>query len=94
VLVYNDIYIPNSFTPDNNGLNDIFIIPPGTSLVLQSFSIYDRYGNEVFRTGNISEGWNGTYRGARCPMGAYAYIIKGSSRGMPVLLQGTVTIVR
>jgi len=94
VLVYNDIYIPNSFTPDNNGVNDIFKIPPGTSLILQSFSIYDRYGNELFRTSNINEGWNGTYRGARSPLGTYTYIIKGTSQGRPVLLQGTVTIVR
>ncbi len=54
------LYIPDAFTPNNDGLNDIFI-PKGTGLNEHSckFLIYDRWGNKVFESNNLSDGWNG-----------------------------------
>ncbi|MFN8305193.1 MAG: gliding motility-associated C-terminal domain-containing protein [Ferruginibacter sp.] len=94
VKVSLDIYIPNSFTPDGDGLNDVFRVPPGTSLTLNVFSVFDRYGKEVFRTHNVHEGWNGTYKGASCPAGTYTYIIRGSDLRRNVQLTGTVVLIR
>ncbi len=94
VKVYRDIYIPNSFTPDGDGLNDVFRIPPGSSFSLKSFSIFNRYGNEVFRTSNIGDGWDGTYKGTKAPAGTYTYIIKGSDLRRDIMLTGTVILIR
>jgi gliding motility-associated-like protein len=94
VNVYADIYIPNSFTPDGNGTNDIFRIPPGTTLNLQSFQIYNRYGEIVFRTTDINSGWDGTFKGVKSPAGAYTYIIRGTDLKGVVDIIGTVIILR
>lgn len=94
VTVFKDIYIPNSFTPNGDTKNDVFRIPPGTSLSLQYFIIYDRYGNGVFKTSDINTGWNGTYKGAKSPNGAYTYLIKGSDSKGEIFLNGTVLVIR
>ncbi len=94
VKVFNGFYIPNSFTPDGDGKNDVFRIPPGTPFTLVSLIVFDRYGNEVFRTTDINKGWNGSYKGARSPMGTYTYIIDASSSGDKVSLKGTVILLR
>ncbi len=94
VTVLQDIYIPNSFTPNGNGKNDIFRIPPGTSFVLRSFSVYDRYGNQLFQTSDINKGWDGTYKGARSPNGSYTYLIKGYDYRRDVVLSGSVVLIR
>lgn len=54
------IYIPNSFTPNNDGLNDVFIAT-GTGIKNEDFEFYifDRWGNLIFQSQNASEGWNG-----------------------------------
>jgi gliding motility-associated-like protein len=94
VKVLGDIYIPNSFTPNGDGKNDIFRIPPGTSLILEYFVIYDRYGNEVFKTADINKGWDGTYKGINSLNGAYTYIIKGTDSKREIILQGTILVIR
>ncbi len=94
VKVLREIYIPNSFTPNGDGKNDVFRIPPGTSLSLKYFIIYDRYGNELFNTTDINKGWDGTYKSAKSPNGAYTYLIKGSDSKREVLLNGTVLLLR
>lgn len=94
VKVLREIYIPNSFTPNGDGKNDVFRIPPGTSLNLKYFIIYDRYGNEIFNTTDINSGWDGTHKGTKSPNGAYTYLIKGSDSKGEVLLNGTVLLVR
>lgn len=53
------IYIPNSFTPDGDGLNDIFV-PVTTGVVHLEMHIYDRWGNEVFGNEHAENGWNGS----------------------------------
>ncbi len=69
-----DLFIPNAFTPDADGLNDQFIIRGGgfDSYHLQ---IYNRWGQMVFETDNFSEWWDGTYNGQAVPNGVYYYQI-------------------
>jgi len=52
----------NSFTPNNDGLNDVFRIPNNVSLKLDDFLIYDRFGNKIFNTKDINRGWDGTFK--------------------------------
>jgi gliding motility-associated-like protein len=94
VKAFNEIYIPNSFIPTGNVLNRIFKIPSGTSLNLEYLTVYDRYGNKIFSTANINSGWDGTYKGVKCPQGTYVYIIKGNDHRGAVFLKGTVILIR
>jgi gliding motility-associated-like protein len=51
-------FIPNAFTPDENGLNDVFA-PKLYGITEFSMSVFDRWGNEIFQTNDMAEGWNG-----------------------------------
>lgn len=69
------IYIPNSFTPNQDGLNDHFL--PVCSNIREdgySFKIFNRWGEEVFHSQNILQGWNGEFKGAPVPSGTYTYV--------------------
>jgi gliding motility-associated-like protein len=58
------IFIPNAFTPNNDGMNDVFM-PKGTGIDETNFEmwIYDRWGNNIFYTQKINKGWDGTVNG-------------------------------
>ncbi len=68
------IYVPNVFTPNGNGQNDMFKLT-GTNIDYFELYIYDRWGNELFHTTDINEGWNGKYKGNLCPEGVYSWLI-------------------
>jgi gliding motility-associated-like protein len=70
---YGSMYFPTAFTPNNDGLNDIY--KPKAVGILQSFSltIYNRYGNLVFHTTDISIGWDGKYKN-KTQTGGYTWV--------------------
>jgi gliding motility-associated-like protein len=88
-------YIPNAFSPNGDGLNDIFrAIPVGIART-DWFRIFNRYGELIFETNQWLKGWDGTYKGKLQPLGAYVWIIKGIDRkGSPVEMKGTVMMVQ
>jgi gliding motility-associated-like protein len=86
--------MPNAFTPNGDGVNDVFRIPPRTSFSLKEFSVFDRWGNRVFSTQNINEGWDGTLKGVWLNEGIYVYVIKGSNDKGEVVLKGQVALIR
>ena len=94
VKVLYKLYMPSAFTPNKDGKNDLFRIPPGASLSLSAFSIFDRWGNVVYRTTNIAKGWNGTCKGQNLDTGTYVYFIKGVVQDKEVFIKGTVTLLR
>ncbi|MBS1581637.1 MAG: gliding motility-associated C-terminal domain-containing protein [Bacteroidetes bacterium] len=69
-------YIPNAFTPDGNGTNDVLYLVHNTSEITDvEWQIFDRWGEVVFETNDPTIGWNGTYRnqgGKPLPIGTYA----------------------
>ncbi len=71
------LFIPNSFTPNGDGINDIFSIK-GTGVKLENYSmeILDRWANSVFFTKDIAQGWDGKVNGNDAEVGTYVYIIK------------------
>ena len=92
------IFIPNAFSPNGDDMNDIFTI---TGALVNSFqmTIYDRWGNEIFQTNDMSQGWNGTIKGGQpAPEGVYTYYIKYSgligSEQNSDQRAGTVTLIR
>jgi gliding motility-associated-like protein len=88
-------YLPNSFTPNGDGLNDIFRpIPVGISST-EYFRIFNRYGELVFQTSQWMTGWDGTFKGKPMSTGAYVWVIKGRDRkGIIVEQKGTVVLIR
>jgi gliding motility-associated-like protein len=71
------VYIPNSFTPNGDGINDVFLVK-GSGLKIENFSIQvvDRWGNIVFTTKDINEAWDGTVRGAPAMDGTYTVYLR------------------
>jgi gliding motility-associated-like protein len=94
IHVAKNLLMPNAFSPNGDGANDIFRIPAGAPLKLSEFSIYDRWGRLLFSTSDISKGWDGTVNGIKVVSGVYAYLIRGTNDKGNVLLKGTVMLVR
>ncbi len=69
------IYIPNVFSPDNNGWNDEYQTYSSCQLVSFQFQIFDRWGNQVFGADDINQTWDGELKGRPCPTAVYAYIL-------------------
>lgn len=74
------IYVPNSFTPNGDQFNNIFqpIITSGVEEYGYSFVIYNRWGEIVFESNDIYSGWDGTYKGLKCPDGIYTWVMQYS----------------
>lgn len=70
----NGIYIPNAFTPNGDGLNDVFLVY-GHSISEVTMDIFDRWGEKLFTSGDIAKGWNGVYKGKDSEIGVYIYKI-------------------
>jgi gliding motility-associated-like protein len=92
VQVYNGLQVPNAFTPNGDGHNDVWHIG-----VLQAFPgavvvVYNRYGQKVFESTGGSRDWDGRYKNADQPPGAYPYVIDLKNNS-PVI-KGVVIIVR
>lgn len=94
VFVRNQFFIPNAFSPNNDGLNDVFKIE-GKTITSGTLSIYDSWGNLIFKTNDITKGWNGYREGKLQPAGTYVYLTTGTYvDGKPFTLKGSVTLVR
>lgn len=94
-----DVFIPNAFTPNGDGLNDSFrVVVNGPELDLYEFMVLDRNGKEVFYTTNPAENWDGTIKGSSFTSGPsmFIYILKVKSiedRG-PKTLKGHIVLIR
>ena len=88
-------YMPSGFTPNSDGKNDK-IKPLIYGVILQyHFTVFDRFGNKIFESSNITEGWDGSFKGLPEPTNAFAwncyYQLQGSK---PVNEKGTITLIR
>ncbi|GGB18880.1 hypothetical protein GCM10011511_48350 [Puia dinghuensis] len=96
VKVYSvgDIFVPNAFTPNHDGHNDVLrVTAPGMRVV--SFGVWDRWGTAVFVSTNTGVGWDGTRNGKELPPGTYVWLAVGVDiKGRTVERRGTVLLVR
>jgi gliding motility-associated-like protein len=67
------MYIPNSFTPNGDGLNEYFSLHFNDRVTDVEIHIFDRWGYELFSASTLSFQWDGTYASAPAPMGVYVY---------------------
>ncbi len=97
VVIFPEItaYVPNAFTPNGDGVDDIFIPIYAGVTGLMEFSIYNRWGNKVFTTADRSEGWDGHYKGQDAEIGTYVWMIRVRDlTGAEWLKKGDVTLIR
>lgn len=85
--------LPNTITPNNDGVNDVWNIPGIADYPNVEVYIYNRWGNEIFRSTGYREPWDGKRGGDDLPTGAYFYMIDYKSSGVENL-NGTVNIIR
>ena len=69
-----NVFIPNAFTPNGDGLNDIFNVE-GYNLTDENFQmlIFNRWGDQIFQSNSLNNGWNGIYKNDIVPQGTYVY---------------------
>jgi gliding motility-associated-like protein len=88
-------YIPNAFTPNGDGLNDVFRIPSSNMYKLIKLTVYNRFGQKIFETTDKAKGWNGTYKNKIQAADGYVYLIMMETlNGKKVKAYGTVMLIR
>lgn len=88
------MWIPNAFTPNNDGLNETFTAK-GIGIKKFEMSIHDRWGNIIFQTNDINKGWDGTYKGLMCQDNVYVYrIVALDNNNMKHTKTGHVTLLK
>jgi gliding motility-associated-like protein len=89
------IIVPNAFTPNNDGHNDILKVNAFGIQSLKYFRVYNRWGQLVFATSDAGSGWDGSIGGQQAPTGAYVWTAAGVDyHGRPVEREGTVILIR
>ena len=97
-----DIYVPNVFSPNDDGANDIFTVyaKPGTVKEIRSLQVFDRWGDAVFVLEGFQPnspvlGWDGSFRGKQMNPGVFVWVVEVEwNDGVVELYKGDVTIVR
>ena len=97
----NDIWLPNAFTPNGDGVNDIFYVRGNPkNAEIEKMYIYSRWGNKVFEAENIlpddpSTGWNGQYKDQSAQVEVYGYqVVVRFKDGSRKTLKGNVTLLK
>ncbi len=96
VMVYYLLKMPGAFTPNGDGINDVFRIPPSTPQKIAFFKVYNRWGNLVFQTSDANQGWDGTLQQQLQPPGAYIWEIQFQDplTHKYLIQTGTVSLMR
>ena len=93
--ICNDIFIPNAFTPNNDGRNDVFTISSSPGFKDMSIQVFNRWGSLVHQSKGGNSGWDGTYKGAQQPAGVYIYAISYTDAlGEKKSMKGSLTLIR
>ncbi len=91
------IWVPNAFTPNGDGINDIVNVF-GDCVRLHRFMIFNRWGEKMWDTTDIEQGWDGYFKGVLQPVGVYVYWVSYSSsnphRRVAKELKGSITLIR
>ncbi|MBK7853827.1 MAG: gliding motility-associated C-terminal domain-containing protein [Bacteroidetes bacterium] len=89
-----DLFLPNAFTPNNDGLNDVFRLR-GTQIENSSMIIVSQWGNVIYRNDDAGKGWDGTINGKYVENATYTYLVKVKKRDVPEkILKGNISLIR
>jgi gliding motility-associated-like protein len=92
VEVIKNLVVPNGFSPNNDGVNDTWLIANLEYNKLERVEVYDRWGGKVYESDTYLTPWDGTFRGQPLPQGAYFYVIRLADDRK--VLNGVVNIIR
>jgi len=88
-------FVPNAFSPNGDGNNDVFRLSGITHHKLSVFKIFNRYGQEIYNGTDPQQGWDGTHNGKPCDIGTYHYLIGITyPDGKTKTLKGDLTLIR
>ena len=89
-----DIFVPNAFTPNGDGKNDIFAVI-GPSIKTMELRLFNQWGQQIFATNDKTRGWSGLFDGQQQPAGIYIYVVKAVLyNGTIVNKKGTFLLIR
>lgn len=92
-----DLWLPDAFSPNGDGRNDVFhIITDNPNVLVINLSVFDRWGQRVFTSNMNNDGWDGTVHGAPAELGTYYWMIRYKILGSETVYskKGDVTVVR
>ena len=90
-----DIYVPTGFTPNGDGLNDKLIPFPVGIKQLNYFRVFNRWGQQIFSTSKLHDGWDGTINGTRQASGTYVWMAEAVTEQDKVITKkGVLTLIR
>ncbi len=90
-----NIFFPNAFSPNGDGLNDVFYIVSNMTFSDFNFQIFDRWGKLVFEADSPEKGWDGTFQGQTLPEGVFTYKLNAQTiTGDKISRPGTVMLIR
>lgn len=92
ITVLKDIHTPNAFSPNGDGINDVWNIPGLSSYQNSKTQVFNRWGQMVFESTGYAKPWNGNFKGSQLPVGVYYYLI--DIYNGRATLKGSVTIIR
>jgi len=88
------VFVANAFTPNGDGNNDVVYVH-SENIKTMSFYVYDQWGEKIYGSTNMANGWDGTYKGVKEPAGVYVYYLKAVlNNGTEVNKKGTITLLR
>ena len=95
VFAQPDILVATGFTPNGDGVND-YLIPNYINIrKLNSWRIYDRWGNMIFQTNDMHQHWDGKINGVNAPMETYTWVVEGvSDMNQVIVRKGMTTLIR
>lgn len=90
-----EIYVPTAFTPNRDGLNDV-LKPIAVGIAqFDYFTVYNRYGQVIFKANNATKGWDGRINGKEQNTGTYIWMVAGTDyRGNKIFRKGSVLLIR
>ncbi|MEA3445142.1 MAG: gliding motility-associated C-terminal domain-containing protein, partial [Bacteroidota bacterium] len=88
------VFVPNAFSPNNDSKNDILFVQSRMTNDIY-FAVYNRWGEKLFETTNILQGWDGSYKGKEMPNGVYVFYLKATCwNSIFFEKKGNVTLLR
>jgi gliding motility-associated-like protein len=95
VLPEGKVLFPNAFTPDNDGINDVFVPAVYESVLTFRFEVFNRWGELMFYSTDLNTGWNGYFNGKLAAQDVYVWRMEGIYiNGTPFEFAGNVTLIR
>tara|TARA_B110000008_G_scaffold264030_1_gene287929 strand:- start:1112 stop:3424 length:2313 start_codon:yes stop_codon:yes gene_type:complete len=88
------IFAPNSFSPNADDENELFVIQ-GNNIIDFEISLFNRWGKQMFYSNDITNSWDGSFNGSIVPVGTYSYVLKAFGRdGQLVTKSGNVIVIK